>query len=351
VKAYISGYTDPDRNGRGKGVYVFDYDEARGTLALRQVVEGIVNPSFMAIHPSRQALYCVNGGGGSGVTALAIDPEGTLRVLNRVGSPSPGPTHLAVSPSGRHLVVANYQGGSVAVYPLREDGGVGEHVDFHQHAGPAGPNAARQDMAHAHVAVFDPTGERVLVCDLGLDRTFIYRFDPSTGRLIANDPPWGLAHPGAGPRHLEFHPSGRVLYVINELDSTITTFEYDRDRGAMHAVQVLTTLPPGFSGTSTTAEVVVHPSGRFAYGSNRGDDSLAIFRIDATTGRLTSAGHEPTRGRTPRHFMIDPAGRFLVAANESTGNVVTFAVDSANGGLSATGAEVDAGSPSCVLFI
>jgi 6-phosphogluconolactonase (cycloisomerase 2 family) len=348
---YVGTYTEPDRGGRGQGVHVYAMDQASGELAPLQVVPGVANPHFLALHPGRAFLYSTNGGDTSAVSAFAIDrASGRLTPLNRQPSPGPGPTHLAVEPGGRWVVVANYAGGSVALYPLVADGRLGPHADFRRHDGPTGPNTRRQDGAHAHVAVFDGSGERVLVCDLGLDRTFVYRLDAAAGRLVPNDPPFAPAHPGAGPRHLAFHPSGRVVYVINELDSTISVFGYDGATGRLEPRQVAPLLPEGWSGENIAAEVVVHPSGRFVYGSNRGHDSIALFAVEAADGRLRAIGHQPTGGRTPRHFDLDPSGRFLYAANQDSDNLVVFRVDDANGLLTATGHRVEVGTPSCVLF-
>jgi 6-phosphogluconolactonase (cycloisomerase 2 family) len=348
---YVGTYTEPDRGGRGQGVHVYRIDEASGDLEPIQVVSGVANPHFLALHPGRGFLYSTNGGDTSAVSAFAVDPaSGQLTFLNRQPSPGPGPTHLAVDPGGRCVVVANYAGGSVAVYPLGADGRLGPHSDFRVHEGPRGPNTRRQDQAHPHVAVFDPAGSRVLVCDLGLDRTFVYRLDAASGKLAPNDPPFATAHAGAGPRHLAFHPSGRVVYVINELDSTITVFGYDGATGRLEQEQVVPLLPEGWSGENIAAEVVVHPSGRFVYGSNRGHDSLAIFAVDPADGRLRRLGHQPTGGRTPRHFDLDPTGGFLYAANQDSDNLVVFRVDDRSGGLTPTGHRVAVGTPSCVLF-
>jgi 6-phosphogluconolactonase (cycloisomerase 2 family) len=348
---YVGTYTEPDRGGRGQGVHVYRMDEATGGLEPLQVVAGVANPHFLALHPNRGFLYSTNGGDTSAVSAFALDgATGRLTPLNRQLSPGPGPTHLAIDPSGRCVVVANYAGGSVAVYPVEADGRLGPHSDFRAHDGPTGPNARRQDRAHPHVALFDPGGQRVLVCDLGLDRTYVYRIDAAAGRLSPNDPPFAPAHPGAGPRHAAFHPNGRFVYVINELDSTITAFAYDGGSGALRQLQVVTLLPPGWSGENIAAEVVVHPSGRFVYGSNRGHDSIAVFAVDQGDGRLSRLGHAPTLGRTPRHFDLEPSGRFLYAANQDSDTVVVFRVDASNGQLAPTGDRVEVGTPSCILF-
>jgi 6-phosphogluconolactonase len=347
---YVGGYTDPDRNGRGKGIEVYRIDEASGELSHLQTLSGVQNPHFLALHPRRDRLYSTNGGDASAVSAFSIDEaSGRLSPLNSQPSPGAGPTHLAVDPSGRLVVVANYAGGSVAAFPLDGDGRLAPHSDFHQHEDKPGPNPRRQDKPHAHMAGFDQSGRWVLVCDLGLDLTFVYAVDAARGKLTRNQAA-GQAPPGAGPRHLDFHPNGRFVYVINELASSITTFAFDASSGALTPLQTISTLPAGFAGESSAAEVVVHPNGRIVYGSNRGHDSLAIFGCDPATGRLTARGHEPTRGQHPRHFDLDPSARFLYVANQDSDNLVVFGVDAETGALAATGHEVRVGSPSCVLF-
>jgi 6-phosphogluconolactonase len=239
----------------------------------------------------------------------------------------------------------------VAAFPLEADGQLAPHSDFHQHAGTLGPNPRRQDKPHAHMAGFDPSGRWVLICDLGMDRTFVYEVDAERGKLAPSGRPAGESPPGHGPRHLAFHPNGRFVHVINELIGSITTFAFDAATGELTPLQTISTLPDGFAGENISAEVVVHGSGRLVYGSNRGHDSIAIFACDPETGLLTARGHESTRGQHPRHFDLDPSGRFLYVANQDTDNVVVFRVDAESGALSATGHEVRVGSPSCVLFL
>jgi 6-phosphogluconolactonase len=348
---YVGTYTEADRGGRGEGIYVYRMDPASGDLTQVQTLAGVPNPHFLALHPNRRFLYSTNGGDTSAVTAYQIDgANGRLSQLNRQLSPGPGPTHLAVDPSGRCVVVANYAGGSVAVYPVEADGKLAPHSDFHQHAGPLGPNAKRQDKPHAHMAGFDRSGRWVLICDLGMDRTFVYRVDTAAGKIAPNDPAYGAAPAGHGPRHLAFHPNGRWVYVINELAGSITAFAFDDQTGALSALQTISTLPAGFDGENISAEVVVHPNGRFVYGSNRGDDSLAIFEVDGADGTLTAIGHVKTGGQTPRHFDIEASGQLLYAANQDSDNVVVFRVDASTGQLTPTGHVTQVGTPSCVVF-
>lgn len=348
---YVGGYTEPDRGGRGPGISVYQMDGATGDLAPRQTVSGVPNPHFLALHPSGDYLYSTNGGDSSAVSAFAIDAaSGHLSFLNSQPSPGPGPTHLAVDPSGRLVVVANYAGGSVCAFPVGQDGRLAPHSAFIVHEGTLGPNAKRQDRPHAHMAGFDSSGRWVLICDLGLDRTFVYRVDAAAGTLRRSDAAGGEAPAGAGPRHLAFHPGGRYVYVINELAGSITVYAFDDSTGALRALQTISTLPEGFSGENISAEVVVHPSGRVVYGSNRGHDSIAIFRCDPATGLLTGAGWQPSGGRSPRHFDLDPTGHFLYAANQDSDNVTVFRVDQATGALAPTGHVTSVGTPSCVVF-
>jgi len=348
---FVGGYTDPDRNGRGKGIYVFRMD-GEGRLAPVSVLGGVANPSFLALHPDGRHLYSVNGGVASGVSAFALDPAaGQLTFLNRQSSEGENPAHISVDRSGRFAVVANFSGGTVALLPIEADGRLGPASDVVRHSGPPGPHPTRQDRPHPHQIPLDPGGPFALVNDLGLDRTYVYRLDRQPGRLVPNDPPFASAAPGSGPRHLDFRPDRRFVYVLGEIDSTVNTFAYDGERGVLTPVERLSTLPADWRGDNSTAQIVAHASGRFLYASNRGHDSIAIFAIDKASGRLSAAGHVPTGGRTPRNFNLDPTGAFLLAANQDSDTVVPFRVDAATGQLTPTGQVVEAGSPSCVVFL
>jgi 6-phosphogluconolactonase len=351
IYVYVGTYTEPDRGGRGQGVHVYSMDETTGDLTPVHVLPGIANPHFLALHPSKPLMYSTNGGDTSAVTAYTIDERnGHVDLLNRQLSPGPGPTHLGVDPSGRVVVVANYAGGSVAAYPIAADGSLQPHSDFIVHQGQTGPRSKRQDKAHAHMAGFDKSGRFVLVCDLGLDRTFVYAVDAAAGKLTPTAQGSAPSHAGAGPRHLAFHPNGHWVYVINELDGSITVFDFDGQSGALRELQAISTLPEGFAGENISAEVVVHPNGKFVYGSNRGHDSIAMFRVDEAAGTLTALGHESTRGQHPRHFDLDPSGRFLYVANQDTDSIVVFRADAESGLLTATGHVTELGTPSCVVF-
>ncbi len=350
---YIGTYTWK----ASKGIYLGQLDLASGRLESVELAGELTNPSFLAIHPNRPLLYAVGelgdfaGKKAGAVSAMAIDPaSGKLTLLNQQSSGGPGPCHLCVDRTGRCVLVANYSGGSVACLPIQEDGRLGKATSFDQHRG-SGPNPKRQDGPHAHSIQVDAANRFAFSPDLGLDKIFIYRLDPAEGKLTPNDPPFGAVAPGSGPRHFDFHPNGRYAYVINELRSTVTAFRYDAERGALGAMQVVSTLPEGFEGNNTTADIHVHPSGKFLYGSNRGHDSIAIFAIDAESGHLRPTGHESTQGKTPRNFGIDPTGAHLLAANQDTSDVVVFRIDAESGKLQATGSTAKVGNPVCVKMM
>jgi 6-phosphogluconolactonase len=346
--------TVPHGRGQAEGIAVLRLDPATGGLTPVQTVPDVANPSFLALHPRRPLLYAVNavpeqdGRPGGSVSAFAVDPAtGGLTFLNRQPSHGAGPCHVSVDRSGRWAFVANFGGGSIAALPIREDGSLGPATDTVQHVG-SSVHPERQRGPHAHSINLDPDNRYALVADLGLDRVMIYRLDLERGALPPNDPPWTATAPGAGPRHVDFHPNGRHVFVINEIDSTLTAYDYDAARGTLGEIQTVSTLPEGFAGANSTADVHVHPSGRFVYGSNRGHDSLVIFAVDPATGRMSYVGHEPTHGRTPRNFAIDPTGAFLFAANQDSDTIVTFRVDQTTGVLTPTGQVTAVLTPVCI---
>ena len=350
---YIGTYTQ-----RGsQGIYLARLDLASGKLSLEGLAGEVVNPSFLALHPNRKFLYAVGevgqfaGGKGGAVSAFALNPEtGKLTLLNQKSSRGAGPCHIVIDPTGKNALVANYGGGSVACLPIADDGRLGDAASFFQHEG-SSVNRRRQEAPHAHSINLDPANRFAFAPDLGIDKIMIYRFDPATHRLEPNDPPAAAVAPGSGPRHFDFHPSARFAYGINELASTITAFEYEAGRGALKTIQTVSTLPEGFQGANTTADIHVHPSGKFVYGSNRGHDSIAMFTVDLATGKLTSLGHQATQGKTPRNFGIDPTGAFLLAANQDTDNVVVFRIDAATGKLEPSGQSIRVPMPVCVKFL
>ena len=348
---YVGTYT----GGESRGIYVCRLDLATGRLSGPELAAEVASPSFLAIHPTGRYLYAVGETGGGDVSgavhAFAIEGGGgRLEHLNTQPSGGAGPCHLVVDATGRNVLVANYGGGSVAVLPLGEDGRLAEPSCVIQHHG-SSVNPQRQEAPHAHSINLDPHNRFAFAADLGLDQVLVYRFDPHAGTLTPNDPPYAKVAPGAGPRHFAFHPSGKWAYVINELANTVTAFSYDAQQGVLEEIQTISTLPPDFKEASYTAEVVVHPSGKFLYGSNRGHDSLAIYGIDATSGKLTLVGHEPTGGKTPRNFAAEPSGKYVLAANQGSDSVFVFRVEPHSGRLQRVGDGLKVPTPVCLRFL
>ena len=350
---YIGGRS----RGKPGGITRCRLDLATGALAVLGVTGDVSNPSWLALHPGGRFLYTVNevrefgGQPAGGLSAFAVAPgSGDLTLLNQASSKGAGPCHAVVDARGRYVLAANYGGGSVVVVPIGGDGRLGEATAFVQHEGKS-VDPRRQAGPHAHCANLDAANRFALVADLGLDKVLVYRFDAQAGTLAPNDPPFATLPPGSGPRHVAFHPGGRFVHVVNELTSTVTAFRYDAAAGRLEALQTISALPEGFAEPNSGAEVAVHPSGRFLYTSNRGHDSIAIFAIDAGTGRLTAGGHASTQGKTPRNFALDPTGRYLLAANQGSGTVVAFRIDGATGRLEPTGHALETPGPMCVAFL
>ena len=351
---YIGTYTGP----KSKGIYAFRLGTKSGALEAIGLAAESLSPSFLAIHPTGKFLYAANesdtlsGKRSGAVSSFSIDHQsGKLTLLNQQPSGGPGPCHVSVDSSGKFVFVANYGGGSIASFPIKSDGSLGEAATFIQHKG-SSVNRRRQEGPHAHCIAADPANKFVLAADLGLDKILVYKLDAATGRLTENDPEFGSVPPGSGPRHFSFSPNGSFCYVINEIKSTLTAFSYERSRGGLQELQTLSTLPTDADPKkNSTAEIEVHPSGRFVYGSNRGHDSIAVFSIDPKSGELTLVQHQPTGGKVPRSFGIDPAGSFLLAANQNSDSVVAFRIDPKSGRLSPTGQQVQVGSPVCVKFV
>lgn len=352
---YFGTYT----NGGSKGIYVSRMNLETGALSAATLAAESANPAYLAVHPTRDLLYAVNeidkyeGKASGSVSAFAIDrATAALKLLNRQPSAGAGPAHLVTDPSGRYVLVANYGGGSVAVLPIADDGSLRQASDVEQHTG-SSVNPERQKEPHAHQIILDPTGRFAYVPDLGIDKVMIYRFDGAKGTLAPAQYPFAPVQAGYGPRHIAFHPGGRFAYVINELSSMISVFDRVEPHGGLANTMTITTLPSGQSPQAgySTADVQVHPSGRFLYGSNRGHDSIAAYTIDQGTGRLTFVEAEPTQGQTPRAFGIDPSGTFLLAANQRSNSVVVFRIDQTTGALSAAGAKIEVGAPVCVKFV
>ena len=341
-----------------KGIYAYRLRPGgeltpMGTAGL---AAGTDSPSFLAVHPNQRFLYAVNevskyeGRDAGSVSAFAIDrATGVLTLLNRVSSRGGGPCHVSLDATGKWLFVANYGGGSVAAFSVQDDGRLGEASAFFQHAG-SSVNKDRQSGPHGHAVTVSPDNRFVLAADLGLDKVLTYRIDPRAG-LVAADPPFSTIAPGSGPRHLAFRPDGKFAYVLSEMLSKVVAMRYDAARGTLTEIQTLSTLPEGFTGDNSGAEIAVHPNGRFLYSSNRGHDSIATFRIDDAKGTLTALDRVPTQGKTPRNFAIDPSGRFLLAANQNSGTVVPFRVDPATGALTPAGTTIQVPFPVSVVFV
>ncbi len=350
---FIGTYT---RTG-SEGIYTYRMDPESGALERLSVISGIENPSFLALHPNGRYLYAVSeisefeGRKTGTVSAYAIDSaSGRLSFLNLQPSAGAVPCHLVVDRAGRNLLLATYTGGTVASFPIDSEGRLGEVISVIQHEG-SSVDPVRQTGPRAHSINLDPENRFAVAADLGTDEVMVYRFDAGTGVLEPNSPPSVSVDPGGGPRHFAFHPGGRFGYVINEMGSTVTAFRYDGDKGTLDPIQTITTLPEDFQDITHTAEVRVHPSGRFLYGSNRGHDSIAIFSVDPETGRLTARGQEPTRGKTPRNFEIDPTGTWLLAANQDSDSVVVFRIDPETGALEANGQTADVPMPVCIRML
>jgi 6-phosphogluconolactonase len=342
---YFGTYTD----AWSRGIYVSSLDAGSGRLSAPELAVETVNPSFLAVHPGGRFLYAVNEVEAGSLSAFEIDgASGRLTSLNQTSSMGAGPCYLSFDRTGRHLLVANYGGGSIAVVPVGTDGRLGPATASVRHFDAGRPGAAR-----AHSIDVDGANRFVIAADLGLDRVFVYRFDPVRGDLTASDPPYVALEAGAGPRHLALHPGGGFAYVLNELTLTLATLQYTADRGALDLLQTISSLPDGVAAAKdfSGAEVLVHPTGRFLYASNRGHDTLAVFAIDEASGTLTLLEHVPTGGRTPRGFGIDPTGTYLLAANQDSNRVVGFRIDPGSGRLAPTGQSVEVGSPVSVSFV
>ncbi len=342
---YLGTYT----RSTSEGIYAVRLDSRTGALGPPAPVARTANPSFLALSPDGSHLYAVSESSTMAVP-FAIDPAtGGLAPLQSQDAGGKAPCHLVVDRTERTLVLAHYHSGIVAALPIRADGTLGAPAAVIRHAGRS-VHPTRQEAPHVHSVTLSPDNRFVIVCDLGLDRIFSYALDPATAQLTPAAIPFVAAAPGAGPRHAAFSADGRHVFVINELDSTLVSYRYDAAAGALTPVDRQSTLPAGWTGESTTAEVRVHPNGRFVYGSNRGHDSIAAFAFDAATGILTPRGHTPTGGKNPRNFALSPDGRWLVAANQNSDNLRVFRVDPATGGLTPVPGEAAVPMPVCVLF-
>jgi 6-phosphogluconolactonase len=351
---YFGTYT----SGASKGIYVSRLDTATGVLSPPELAAESVNPSFLALHPSGRFLYAVNeidnfeGAGAGAASAFAVEPTGNLRLLNQSSTRGGGPCYVSLDRAGKHVLVANYGGGSVAVLPVGADGRLGPASAFVQHETLPGADPQKPRRPHGHSIDLAPGDRFALVADLGLDRVLVYRLTPAGG-LVPNDPPFATMDAGAGPRHVAINPAGTFAYVLQEKAMTVDTFALDAARGTLRHEQKLSSLPEGvavaegFSG----AEILVHPSGRFVYASNRGHDTIAVFAVDKDRGTLKPVEHAAMGGKTPRGFGIDPAGRWLIAGNQRSDTVSVFRIDPGTGRLTHTGQSVAVGAPVSVAFL
>lgn len=348
--AYVGSYTTAERAARGDGIHVYRMNPDSGAWTHIQHLGNLVNPSYLILDKAQRHLYSVHGDE-THATSFTIDAAtGMIALLNRAATGGSNAVHQALDPSGKFMIVANYGSGTVAVLPVLPDGSLADQTQLGPLPGQPGPHRVEQPHSRPHHVVFDPTGKFVLVPDKGLDRVFVFRFDPATGKLTPTAQASVVARSGSGPRHLAFHPTLPIVWVLNELASTATTYRWDPQAGALHPLQLLSTLPPSFTAESTAAEIVVTSNGRFVYTSNRGHDSITIFAADPRSGSLKSIGWAPTQGKRPRFITFDPSQRFLYAANEQGDNIVTFRVNPATGALRPTGQSIANASPVTIAF-
>lgn len=354
---YFGTYTGG--KSKSKGIYRARLDVATGKLSPAELAIEARDPAFLAVHPNGGYLYAIDERSdpktspGKGLMAYAVAAgTGQLTLLNEQTAGGPGPCHLAVDSQGRALVVANYSGGSTVAVKLQSDGRLGEVGSVIQHAGQS-VHPKRQTAPHAHVATIAPGDSHVLVADLGLDKILVYHLDAAKAHLSPATPAFAKAASGAGPRHLVFRHDGHYLYAINELNCTMTAYRYDTRHGALEEIHTVSTLPAGVAVAPnySTAEVGIHPTGKFLYGSNRGHDSIAVFEIDEASGRLKQVGVVSTQGKTPRHFAVDPTGRWLLAENQDSDSVVVFRIDLKTGKLTPTGQTIEVPKPVCAVFV
>lgn len=351
---YFGTYT----KGDSKGIYRSEFNTKTGKLSEPELAAEVKNPSFVAIHPDGKHLYAVSevsdtdGKPVGGVTGFQLDPSsGELTKINEQSTGGAGPCHLIVDPTGKNVLAANYTGGSVVCLPIKENGSLEEASSFVQHEG-SSVDPRRQAAPHAHSINTDPGNKFAVAADLGLDKILIYRFDPETGSLKANDPAFVKTPLGGGPRHFAFHPSGKFAYTNNEILLSVTAFEFNGERGILNPLQTLSTVPDGteLKGNST-AEVRVHPNGKFVYVSNRGPNSIAVFKINQDTGLLERVGIVSSGGKTPRNFNLTPDGKWLLAAHQDSDNVVVFKINQDTGLPEATGDEITVPKCVCVRFL
>jgi len=349
---YVGSYSQSQE----EGISMCRFDPDQGTVQLVDVCKGVANPTFLILDHQRKFIYAVNelddfeGKNSGAISAFRRDEKtGKLTFLNIQPSLGAHPCHLTVDRSGKFILAANYTGGNVAVLPVLSNGELGEPVEMVQHSG-KGPNAGRQEGPHAHSVNLSPDNRFAFVCDLGIDKIMIYRFDERNGKLTPADTPFFRTASGAGPRHFTFTKDGLNTFVVNELNSTITSLKYDPAGGTLTEILTLSTLPVDFTGENTCADVHVHPDGRFVYASNRGHDSIAVLSIERGPGRLKLIQHQSALGKTPRNFAIHPSGRFLLAANQDSDSIQVFSMDPLTGKLAGSGKSLQINKPVCLLI-
>jgi 6-phosphogluconolactonase len=353
--AYIGTYTG---GGHSKGIYISLFDALKGEFSAPELAFETRNPSFLAVHPTRPLLYAVAESdsvikGQGAVSSFRMDTAtGKLELVNKQPSGGTGPCHLSVDRTGKCLLIANYNNGSVEILGIKPNGELAppNENSIIQHRG-SSVNKQRQAGPHAHFIVPDPANKFALACDLGLDKVLIYRLDLSGPQLVPNHPPSGSVDPGSGPRHLVFSQGGKFVYAVNEMGSSVSVFKYGSKEGKLEQFQTISTLPEKFEGHNTCAEIQIHPSGKWVYASNRGHDSIAIFSADRTGGKLRAVGNCLTEGKTPRHFALAPGGKWLIAENQDSNSLVTFAVDPESGAVRLHGKPLEIGAPVCLVFV
>ena len=344
-------------SGAGKGFSLSHFDTDTGVLTKPQYLLDAEAPAFFVIHPDGKHLYTCNsintfeGKPEGSISAYSIDSKtGKLTLLNRKPAGGADPSYITLDKTSRYALVANYQGGNIAVLAIKPDVSLGERTAFAQHTG-SSVNPQRQTRPFAHSIIVDPSNRFALVADLGVDKLFVYRFNEKDGSLAPNDPPFAAVKPGSGPRHVKFHPNGKWVYLINEIGSTVTGFNWNAMKGSLTEFQTVSTLPEGFTGTNTCAELEIHPNGKFLYGSNRGHDSIVVFAVDQATGKLRLVERVSSQGKWPRNFTFDPTGKWILCTNHNSNNAVVFRVNETTGKLTQTGQPVEVLYPFCERFL
>ena len=343
---YVGTYTRP---GGSKGIHRAVLDTETGSVSALQLVAEANNPSFLAIHPGGKFLYAATEGDTGEASAYVIAADGTLKFLNKQSAKGNGTCHIVTDPAGKNVLVANYGSGSVAVLPIQPDGSLGEATGFDQHTG-SSADPGRQKGPHGHAIYVDPAAKFVYSCDLGTDLINGYKFDAARGTITPDPTATGKVAPGSGPRHLALHPKQDTAYVLNEMLSTITAFRRDPASGALTEIHTVSTLPADFSGKNSTAEIFVHPNGKYLYGSNRGHDSLAVYAVGAD-GRLTTAAIDSSGGRCPRNFALAPGGKFVVVGNQNDDRVCVLPLGRDGREVGAPVTQVSMPQPACHKFI